>query len=111
MFYTDWLSQQKFTEQSLDVVGGGESATRRRSAKGECRPRLASRNATSEGCEPIPGPGRGLTAYAVGVSLRDLCDLGDWAPGSPVPMKHYVDLSVVACAAARYFFSFRVRTP
>ena len=55
--------------------------------------------------------GGASAAYAVGVSLRDLCDLGDWAPGSPVPMKHYVDLSVVACAAARYFFSFRVRTP
>lgn len=53
--------------------------------------------------------GGASAAYAVGVNLRDLCDLGDWAPGSPVPMKHYIDLSVVACDAARAFFGFRVR--
>ena len=53
--------------------------------------------------------GGASAAYAVGVNLRNLCDLGDWAPGSPVPMRHYIDLSVIACDAARAFFGFRVR--
>ena len=51
----------------------------------------------------------GASAFtAIGGPPGALCFLGDWAPGSPVPEKHYVDRSVVACDAARLFFAFRL---
>jgi hypothetical protein len=53
--------------------------------------------------------GGASAAFAAGLSLAAICALGDWLPGSPVPMKHYIDLTVVVCTAAKYFFGWRVR--
>ena len=53
--------------------------------------------------------GGASAAHAVGVSYDDICILGDWAPGSSTPRKHYIDLSVLADAAAGHFFAFRIR--
>jgi integrase len=49
-------------------------------------------------------------AFAIGVTLEDICDLGDWALQSPVPERHYIDRSILACDAARLLFGHLKRT-
>ena len=51
--------------------------------------------------------GGASAATAQGMDLGALCSLGDWAPGSSVPEKHYIDRSVQRDVASRFFFGFR----
>ena len=51
----------------------------------------------------------GASAFsALGAPPGALSYLGDWASGSPVPERHYIDRSVMPCDAARFFFAFRL---
>jgi len=55
--------------------------------------------------------GGASAGVAVGMESGAINFLGDWAPGSNVPERHYIDRSVLPCADARFFFGFRVRIP
>ena len=52
--------------------------------------------------------GGASAAHAEGVSLGSIRHLGDWAPNSTTPEKHYIDFSVVRDAHTQFFFGFRV---
>lgn len=55
--------------------------------------------------------GGASAAHAEGVSLGSIRHLGDWAPNSTTPEKHYIDFSVVRDTHSRFFFGFRVGDP
>ena len=52
--------------------------------------------------------GGASAAHAEGVSMGSIRHLGDWAPNSTTPEKHYIDFSVVRDAHSLFFFGFRV---